>query len=161
CSNQPGTIGFPKYDYAPTVIRNCLSDSPFNLTDDGDVLRRAGLKVQMIRSGRSTLRTVIDYEIPRQCIGDGDDIGELPCDPLGPVFAVDDRHVAIENRKRIAIDRELGVKGQPFLLRRQVRRTKKTRSFRYRCLVDCGGCADETVRQVTNLNRISIEIDRS
>ena len=79
--------------------------------------------MHVVWCGRSAFRTVIDDEISRQGRRKVEHISELVRDVLQAVFSVSDREVTIHDWKRIAVDREVLIKLQTLLLRRQISRT--------------------------------------
>ena len=70
--------------------------------------------MQMIRRGSSALRPVVNNEGVRERPSELQEGAKLPGDPLRPMIGMNDRQMLIENRKRIAIQRELEPKGMPF-----------------------------------------------
>ena len=102
--------------------------------------------MQVIGSGGAALRAIVDDEVTGKRIGQCDDIFNLSSDSLRPVVAMHNGHVPIEDRKGIAVDREFGVERQPFLFRRQVGGTEKTRSPGNGFAIHGRSSADDTMR---------------
>src|SRR5579883_1654094 len=92
----------------------------------------------MVGRRRSAFGTVVGYEVPRQRLRKLQDRADLPGDTLGRVLTAYDRQVRFDDRKRVAIDRELSVELYALFLGWKILSAQKARAFRNRCRVD--GC---------------------
>lgn len=69
---------------------------------------------------------------------------------LRAVPPVSDSQVAIDDREGVAVDRKVLVEAQTFFLRREIRRTKETRTFSHRFLIDRRRRANQTMGNMTH-----------
>jgi len=135
-----------------SIVRNGGAADIFSVTFNGKQVTQTRLKVKVVWRGRAAFGTVIYDEICLQCFSNVEESFQLSGNALRPVLPVNNRDVAINDRIWIAIDGEILVELDTFLLRRHVLSAKKTWTALNRSPIHGSCCADDTMWNVTNVN---------
>src|SRR5262249_8193871 len=91
-------IAAAKHENAPRIVGNIRGGHRPRIGFERKHVSTAGLEMQMVRSRCSGLRPVINDEVTRQLPAKIERSADLAVDGLRPMFAMNDRQMAFENR---------------------------------------------------------------
>src|SRR5215475_8556997 len=107
-------------EHISSIVRHCDSGDFSSVLLDWEQAPRSGLKVHMIGRRCSAFGTIIDDEIPGKGRGKIQHSSERVRDTLRAMIPMRDCEMAIDDWKRIAIDRVIVAKLQSLLLNGQI-----------------------------------------